>query len=155
MDLNQRWSNSLYCSLSFHVFLSLFLFMVFAVLAIFIRFNFIITLFQLKVFKSSLSLIRIIVSFIQMYVWLSVTSNICKHSKDNLNALQSAIFERSTKEPNKWLMVLDKIKEGKNYEYNAFGMFTMNKSLLLPFVASFTTFTALFVQLINQSYVLN
>lgn len=102
-------------------------------------------------FKFSLSLIRIIVSFIQMYVWLSVTSHLCKHSKDNLNALQSAIFERSVKEPNKWLMVLDKIKEGKDYEYNAFGMFTMNKSLLLPFVASFTTFTALFVQLINQS----
>ena len=106
---------------------------------------------SIEVFKSSLSLTRIIVSFIQMYVWLSVTSHLCKHSKDNLNALQSAIFERSTKEPNKWLMVLDKIKEGKNYEYNAFGMFTMNKSLLLPFVASFTTFTALFVQLINQS----
>ena len=102
--------------------------------------------------KSSLFFIRIIVSFIQMYAWLSVTSGLCKHSKDNLDALQSAIFERSVRKSNQWLMVLDKMKEAKNYEYSAFGMFSINRSLLLPFVASFTTFTALFVQVINQTH---
>ena len=100
--------------------------------------------------KSSLYFIRIIVSFIQMYAWLSVTSDLCKHSKDNLNALQSAIFERSVRKSNQWLMVLDKMKEAKNYEYSAFGMFSIKTSLLLPFLASFTTFTALFVQIINH-----
>ena len=98
----------------------------------------------------TLHFIRIIVSFTQIYALLSVTSGLCKHSKDNLDALQTAIFEKSVRKSSQWLMVLDKIKEGKNYEYNAFGMFPIKTSLLLPFLASFTTFTALFVQVINQ-----
>ena len=100
--------------------------------------------------KSSLFFVRIIVSFIQMYASLSLTSQICRNSKDSLNALQSAIFERLVRKPNQWLMVLEKIKEAKNYEYNALGMFPIKKSLLLPFLASFTTFTTFFVQIINQ-----
>ena len=113
------------------------------------------TLFQfssspIERFKSSLYFIRIIVSLIQMYAWLSVTSGLCKHSKDNLNVLETAIFEKLDRNPNQWLMVLEKMKEGKKYEYNAFGMFPIKKSLLLPFLASFTTFTTFFVQIINQ-----
>ena len=105
---------------------------------------------SLERFKSSLYFIRIIVSFIQMYAWLTVTSGFCKQSKDNLDALETAIFEKSGRKPNQWLMVLNKMKEGKKYEYNVFGMFPIKTSLLLPFLASFTTFTALFVQVINH-----
>ena len=100
--------------------------------------------------KSSLFFVRIIVSFIQMYASLSVTSGLCRDSKDHLNALQSAIFEKSFRKPNQWLMVLEKMKQGKKYEYNAFGIFPIKKSLLLPFLASFTTFTTFFVQIVNQ-----
>ena len=102
--------------------------------------------------SSTLHFIRIIVSFTQIYALLSATSGLCKHSEDNLNALETSIFEKSVTKSSLWLMVLEKIKEGKNYEYNAFGMFPIKTSLLLPFLASFTTFTALFVQVINQAH---
>ena len=80
---------------------------------------------------------------------LSVTSCLCSRTTENLDLLQSLIL-RSNRKQEKWIITLDKIKEGKNYEYKVLDMFKLNKALLPTFVASFVTFTALFEQIIYQ-----
>jgi len=73
-----------------------------------------------------------------------------KNSKKRLEAMARFIIQ--TRDPNEWSFVLLTIRETKQYEYNAFNTFVINKNSLLSFAASFVSLTVLFVQLINQQY---
>ena len=83
---------------------------------------------------------------------ISVTSSLCSQTTENLDLLQLLIL-RSNSNRDKWIITLDKIKEGKKYEYKVLHMFKLNRALLPAFVASFITFTVLFAQIINQGQI--
>ena len=80
---------------------------------------------------------------------ISVTSCLCSRTTANLDFLQSMIL-KSNRKQEKWIITLDKIREGKKYEYKVFHMFKLNKALLPAFIASFLSFTVIFEQIINQ-----
>ena len=80
---------------------------------------------------------------------VSVTSCLCRRTTENLDLLQSLIL-RLNRKPEKWIITLDKIREGKKYEYKVFHMFKLNKALLPAFAASLLSFTVTFEQIINK-----
>ena len=88
-------------------------------------------------------------SFLLLCYLVHVTSCLCSQASANLDLLQSLIL-RFNRKPEKWIITLDKMKEGKNYEYEVFHMFKLNKALLPAFAASFLSFTVIFEQIINQ-----
>ena len=90
---------------------------------------------------------RLCVTLILAFVMSFMTSNFCSESKKKLKELQLNII--SSRNSAKWNYVFEKIKEAKDYEYNAYGLFRMNKQLVLTFCSSLITFTVLFVQLMN------
>ena len=73
-----------------------------------------------------------------------------RNSGKRLESLARFIIQ--TKDPNEWKFVLLTIHEEKQYEYNAFNTFVINRNSLLSFATSFVSLTVLFVQLINQQY---
>ena len=98
----------------------------------------------------------ILLNFMEVFLSLgllcylvSLTSCLCSRTADDLDLLQSLILNLYRK-PEKWIITLDKIIEGKNYEYKVFHMFKLNKALLPTFIASFLSFTVIFEQIINQ-----
>lgn len=66
-----------------------------------------------------------------------------------LEALETAIKESQNELTPSWLSVLMKIDHVKLYEFRAWDLFSIKKSLMLCFCCSFVTFTVLFVQLIS------
>ena len=99
---------------------------------------------------------NVILNFMEVFLSLgllcylvNVTSCLCSRTTANLDLLQSLIL-RSNKNQEKWIITLDKMKEGKKYEYKVFHMFKLNKALLPAFIASFLSFTVIFEQIINQ-----
>ena len=76
-----------------------------------------------------------------------MTSHFCSESEKELKELQLNII--SSRNPEKWNFVFNKMKEAQDYEYKAYGFFRINKQLVLTFCSSLISFTLLFVQLIN------
>lgn len=74
-----------------------------------------------------------------------------KSSSDSLDKLSRVIivYEVDSRD---YSVILQQIEVNKRFEYRAWNLFSINKSLLLSFTSSLLTFTVLFVQL---SYTLN
>ena len=91
---------------------------------------------------------RLLINLILLSYMSLLTSNLSKQSREKLDFLESKIIHSNKKQ--RWIYVLEKIKEAKGYEFKAYGFFSINKQLLLSFLSSLVSFTVLFVQLINQ-----
>ena len=99
---------------------------------------------------SSCSVVRVSV---EICLLIYMTFKVDRYSKNSKKRLESlARFIIQTKDPNEWSFVLIRIKESKQFEYNAFNTFVINRNSLLSFATSFVSLTVLFVQLINQQY---
>ena len=97
---------------------------------------------------SQITMSRLLINLILLSYMSVLTSNLSKKSQEKLNFLESKIIHSNNRQ--RWMCVLEKIKEAKGYEFKAYGYFSINKQLLLSFLSSLVTFTVLFVQLINQ-----
>ena len=105
---------------------------------------------QWDMLYSVFSLFRISIE-VSLVIYLACQVDcFARNSRNRLDSLTRFIIE--TKDPNEWSFVLIRIKESRQFEYNAFNTFVINKNSLLSFATSFVSLTVLFVQLINQQY---
>ena len=91
---------------------------------------------------------QLLINLILLLYMSVLTSNLSEQSQEKLDCLETKIIHSKNRQ--RWMCVLEKIKEAKGYEFKAYGYFSINKQLLLSFLSSLVTFTVLFVQLINQ-----
>ena len=105
--------------------------------------------------KSSVRRVTSIILTIRNIVMIShdamltlYTHHLSCQSRSRLRKME---YEINTKHKH-WLKrnVMQLIREGKMYEYQAADFFVINKELLPSFFSALVTFTVLFVQLINQ-----
>ena len=97
---------------------------------------------------TQITLSRLLTNLILLSYMSVLTSNLSEQSQEKLDCLETKIIHSKNRQ--RWMCVLEKIKEAKGYEFKAYGYFSINKQLLLSFLSSLVTFTVLFVQLINQ-----
>ena len=97
---------------------------------------------------TQIAMTRLLTNLMLLSYMSVLTSNLSEQSQEKLDCLESKIVHSNKKQ--RWTYVLEKIKEAKGYEFKAYGLFSINKQLLLSFLSSLVTFTVLFVQLINQ-----
>ena len=95
-----------------------------------------------------LSLIRLVIYFLQAVFLVFMTHKFSQESQDKLASLADTIvFLRDT---HQWFFVLEEIKVAQGYRYRAYDFFNIDKNFLLSFVSSFVPLTVLFIQLINH-----
>ena len=87
-----------------------------------------------------------------VYVMFKIES-LLRESFDRLEVLSEKVILRNNTE--KWIEVFNDIDRAQKFEYQAWHVFSMNRSFVLSFLSSLLTFTVLFVQLINAIAVNN
>ena len=92
---------------------------------------------------------RLAIHFAQAVFLVFMTDQLSQESQKNMSSLaDTIILLRNTQ---KWAFVLDEIKVAQRYRYRAGGFFSIDRNILISFVSSFVSLTALFIQLINQA----
>ena len=92
--------------------------------------------------------VRLAMTVLEVMYLTFLTTNLCQDSQDNLEALEARIA--LTRQPRKWMFVIDKIQRAQGYEYQAWNLFPINKQILLSFTAALVSFTVLFSQLLGE-----
>lgn len=98
---------------------------------------------------SKLNLCHFILVLLQMIYLSFFVTNLGKESIELTETLESTIILTPGIDRKEWFFVFDQIKESKSYEYQAWDFFSINKQILISFVASLVSFTVLFVQLLS------
>ena len=97
---------------------------------------------------NQIAMTRLLTNLILLSYMSVLTGNLSEQSQEKLDCLESKIVHSKNRQ--RWIYVLEKIKEAKGYEFKACGFFSINKKLLLSFLSSLVTFTVLFVQLFSH-----